>query len=66
MKSFSLLIKPSGADCNLNCAYCFYLGKNRLYPDSPTHRMSLETLDRMIASYMATEQPQYAFGWQGG
>jgi len=22
MKPFTLLIKPSGSDCNLNCAYC--------------------------------------------
>jgi uncharacterized protein len=28
--------------------------------------MSAEVLERMIASYMATEQPQYIFGWQGG
>jgi uncharacterized protein len=63
---FSLLIKPSGADCNLRCAYCFYLGKAALYPASARHRMSDAVLDRLIASYMATAQPQYAFGWQGG
>ncbi len=63
---FSLLIKPAGADCNLHCAYCFYLQKGRLYPDSKIHRMSEAVLERLIASYMATEQPVYAFGWQGG
>ncbi len=63
---FSLLIKPAGPDCNLRCAYCFYLGKSALYPESSRHRMSDEVLDRLITSYMATEQPQYAFGWQGG
>ena len=26
MNDFSLLIKPSAADCNLRCAYCFYIG----------------------------------------
>jgi len=61
---FSLLIKPASADCNLGCAYCFYLPKARLYPGP--RRMSRETLERLISSYMATEQPQYVFGWQGG
>jgi uncharacterized protein len=65
-KPFSLLVKPAGADCNLRCAYCFYLGKAALYPDSGRHRMSGVVLERLIASYMATPQPQYAFGWQGG
>jgi uncharacterized protein len=65
-KPFSLLIKPAGADCNLRCAYCFYLEKAALYPDNVRHRMSDEVLERLVASYMATPQPQYAFGWQGG
>jgi len=63
---FSLLIKPAGADCNLRCAYCFYLEKASLYPGSAHPRMSDAVLERLIASYMATDQPQYLFGWQGG
>ena len=66
MKSFSLLIKPASADCNLRCEYCFYLDRSRLYPGTAQHRMSEAVLDRMISRYMATSQPQYAFGWQGG
>jgi uncharacterized protein len=66
MRPFTLLIKPAGADCNIRCAYCFYLEKAALYPDTPVHRMKPEVLERLIRSYMATEQPQYAFGWQGG
>lgn len=66
MRNFSLLIKPASADCNLRCEYCFYLEKCALYPDDKKHRMSVETLDKMVSSYMATPQPQYAFGWQGG
>lgn len=66
MPPFTLLIKPAGADCNLRCAYCFYLEKAALYPDTPHHRMSDEVLERLIGSYMATDQPQYGFGWQGG
>ena len=66
MKDFSLLIKPASADCNLRCEYCFYLDHAALYPATRTHRMSDEVLEAMIAGYMATPQPQYAFGWQGG
>ena len=65
-KPFSLLIKPAGPDCNLNCRYCFYLGKHSLFPESRMHRMSEEVLERLISSYLATDQPVYAFGWQGG
>ena len=65
-RPFSLLVKPASADCNLRCEYCFYLDRAGLYPESPRHRMSDEVLERMVRTYMATEQPTYAFGWQGG
>ena len=29
-----VLAKPTGSTCNLSCAYCFYLQKERLYPGS--------------------------------
>jgi len=66
MNSFSLLIKPASADCNLQCAYCFYLDRAALYPDTKVHRMADDILEKLIAGYMATDQPQYSFGWQGG
>jgi sulfatase maturation enzyme AslB (radical SAM superfamily) len=65
-KPFSLLIKPTSADCNLNCRYCFYKSKSALYPDTPVHRMSYATLGNVIGSYMSTIQPQYGYSWQGG
>ena len=65
MKSFSLLIKPVSADCNLRCEYCFYIDHLEKVGKKP--RMSDSTLESMIASYMQTDQNnQYAFGWQGG
>ena len=65
MKPFSLLIKPASADCNLRCEYCFYI--NHLENANLTPRMSNETLETMIKTYMNTDQnKQYAFGWQGG
>ena len=65
-KPFSLLIKPASADCNLRCEYCFYISRSSLYPETTTHRMMDEVLTKLIAGYLATDQPQYTFGWQGG
>ena len=31
---FHLLVKPTGAACNLDCQYCFFLSKEMLYPGS--------------------------------
>ena len=65
MKSFSLLIKPASADCNLRCEYCFYIDHLENGKKSP--RMSDEVLKIMISSYMRTNQNNnYSFGWQGG
>ena len=65
MKPFSLLIKPASADCNLRCEYCFYI--DHLEPQNTNPRMSYQTLEIMIKTYMSTDQnKQYAFGWQGG
>ncbi len=66
MKPFSLLVKPASADCNLRCAYCFYLDRCELYPGTPQHRMDDAVLETLVRGYMATSQPQYVFGWQGG
>ena len=66
LRPFSLLVKPASADCNLRCRYCFYLDRCELYPGALRHRMSDEVLERMISSFMATGQAQYAIGWQGG
>jgi uncharacterized protein len=32
--SFHVMAKPTGSRCNLDCAYCFFLKKAALYPDS--------------------------------
>ena len=66
MKEYSLLLKPASADCNLKCSYCFYLPKSALYPGEAVHRMKDAVLSRIVSSYMATDQPVYSFGWQGG
>lgn len=66
MKNFSLLIKPSSADCNLHCDYCFYYNHKNFYPKDKIHRMDEKTLEKLISNYMNTEQQVYSFNWQGG
>ncbi len=61
----SLLIKPAGPDCNLDCSYCFYLVKEKLFGPG-AHRMSLETLEAIIRQAMEEGGPQITFAWQGG
>lgn len=66
MHPFSLLIKPAGADCNLRCAYCFYLGRAELYPETSCHRMTEATLTRLVRSYLALPFSAHTFAFQGG
>ena len=62
----SVLIKPAGPDCNLRCAYCFYLKKAKEVGPSPKHRMNKRILEEIIRQVMTQETQQVSFGWQGG
>jgi len=65
-KAFHVMAKPTGAACNLNCEYCFFLKKDRLYPDSDFH-MSDEVHDAYITQlFSAHNVPQVTVAWQGG
>ena len=60
------MLKPNGPACNLNCAYCYYLSKERLYPNSD-FRMSDELLEEFTRQYVEAQRvPEVTFGWQGG
>ncbi|MHC4500019.1 MAG: anaerobic sulfatase maturase [Planctomycetota bacterium] len=65
MQPFTLLIKPSGSDCNLDCKYCFYkcrspeIGQGR-------QRMSDEILEKLVKDYMKLRFDHAGFAWQGG
>jgi len=64
---FHLLTKPIGSRCNLDCTYCFYLEKARLYPQVGDFRMSPELLERYVQDYIAAQPgPVVSFAWQGG
>ena len=61
-----LLAKPTGAACNLDCKYCFFLSKESLYPDERT-RMSGETLDSYIRQLLEPQDASHVtVAWQGG
>ena len=66
IRPFQLLIKPVSADCNLRCAYCFYLRTAALYPQDPRHCMSDAVLETMIKGLLAYRFPETVFAWQGG
>lgn len=61
-----VLAKPTGAICNLGCAYCFFLDKELLYDDD-TFRMSDEELERFIVQLIdAHTVDEVTIAWQGG
>ena len=65
-RPFQLLIKPASADCNLRCAYCFYLRAQELYPDQARHVMPDDVQEQMIRNLLEYRFPQTVFAWQGG
>ncbi len=63
---FHVLGKPSGATCNLDCTYCFFLSKEKLYPDS-RFRMSDDLLETYIRQLIESQRvPEVTIAWQGG
>jgi len=63
---FHLLAKPTGAICNLDCAYCFFLSKEMLYPGS-RFRMADELLETYIRQLIESHRtPEVMVAWQGG
>jgi uncharacterized protein len=64
--AFHLLAKPTGAICNLDCRYCFFLSKEALYPGSRS-RMPEEVLEAYIRQLLEAHQtPEVIVAWQGG
>ena len=64
---FHVLANPVGSLCNLDCKYCYYLEKERLYPKLQSRTMSLDVLERFIAEYIqAQPNDEVNFLWQGG
>lgn len=65
-RAFHVMAKPSGSACNLQCDYCFFLKKEKLYPKS-NFRMSDEVHEAYIKQLLSAHQvPQITVAWQGG
>jgi uncharacterized protein len=65
--TFQVMAKPSGPLCNLDCHYCFYLGKEALFLAGTHFRMSGEVLAAYIQQHCAAQRgPEVSFAWQGG
>jgi len=63
---FHLLAKPTGATCNLDCKYCFYLSKEMLYPGD-RFRMSDQLLETYLRQLLeAHDAGELNIAWQGG
>ena len=64
--AFHILAKPTGAVCNLDCKYCFYLDKEELYPHS-NFRMSSQVMETYVRQLIEAHQaPSVSLSWQGG
>ncbi len=66
-RPFHLLAKPTGAICNLDCEYCFFLSKEMLYPGS-RFRMAEELHEAYVRQLLDAHrgQPEVVVAWQGG
>lgn len=63
---FHLLAKPSGATCNIDCTYCFFLSKEALYPNERS-RMSEATHEAYIRQLLESHgSSPVTVAWQGG
>ena len=66
-RAFHVMAKPAGPSCNLHCAYCFYLDKQRLFAGGGTSRMSDEVLEQYVRQYIQQQDVDVInFAWQGG
>ncbi len=65
--AFSAMVKPTGPLCNLNCTYCYYLEKQKLFQHATNFRMEDDILENFIKDYIQSQQvPVVSFIWQGG
>ena len=64
---FHAMVKPTGAICNLDCTYCYYLHKEHLLGSDNQFRISDEILETNIRQYIEAQRgDEVVFSWQGG
>ncbi len=66
-REFQVFVKPAGAVCNLNCAYCYYLEKKDIYPAAAQYLMTDDILEKYIVQHIeASTESVISFSWHGG
>ena len=67
---FQVIAKPIGPLCNLKCTYCYYLEKQKFFPNNNQFKMAEETLETFIKDYIKAQSQfrgdEIWFSWQGG
>lgn len=64
---FSVIAKPVGSRCNMNCAYCYYLDKGKYSQHVKQSRMNFSLLEKLIRQTIeANPGPVVSFTWHGG
>jgi uncharacterized protein len=65
--AFHVMAKPTGAICNLDCEYCFFLSKDQLYPGSGFRmdpRVHEAYVEQLLAAHRGADEVLMAL--QGG
>lgn len=68
-QGLQVMAKPIGPICNLDCSYCYYLGKKDLYPNGRHWGMTEQTLTAYIRQQIEAQpagMEEIHFHWQGG
>jgi len=65
--AFHVMSKPTGAVCNLDCEYCFFLSKEELYPGSG-FRMDPDVHEAHVAQLLQAQRgaEEVVVAFQGG
>lgn len=67
---FHIITKPIGPRCNIDCEYCYYLEKEKLFPSEKKFKMAPEVLEayirQTIDASLEAGVPEVQFTWQGG
>ena len=66
-REFQVFAKPTGAICNLDCHYCYYVEKQELFSEVKSFRMSTDLLEKYIVQHIeASPRIDVTFSWHGG
>ena len=66
-RRYHAMVKPIGAICNIDCAYCYYLHKKELLGSNSKFQIADEILETHIRQYIEGQDGDHVvFSWQGG